>query len=142
MIVFGKGCVSKIRIRHHRTSQQTFSASSACPSRIVTMPVKWGYELFSRSQVRVQNAGKPMQVFEGIELCFCGNSHYSNHLVSFTSEWTRGSDLKIFNKNNNLVETAGIEPAMLLIKSLGCVSMLAGCCDFSRKNIARVLSSA
>jgi len=29
------------------------------------------------------------------------------------------------------VEAAGIEPALLLAKSLGCVSMLAECCYFS-----------
>jgi len=34
-----------------------------------------------------------------------------------------------------LVEVAGIEPALKSIKSMGCVSMLAQCCYFFKKNM-------
>ena len=53
-------------------------------------------------------------------------------MEDYISEWTRDGDLKIFNKNNILV-AAGIEPALLLVKTEGYDSMLAKCCDFIEK---------
>ena len=80
---------------------------------------------FQLSKSEHKMLSKSCQFSEKLMLYFCRNSHYSKHLVSCTSEWTRDSDLKIFNKNNKLVEAAGIEPALLSMKSLGCVSMLS-----------------
>jgi hypothetical protein len=71
---------------------------------------------------------------EVLKWYFCGNFRYSKHLVDCTSEWMRDNVLKNTNKNNKLVEAAGIEPALLLSRTVACGSMLAECCYLFKKS--------